>query len=187
MKTILIIGLLVATAAVTAILLWQVLGFRTQRPEAYSTTAPALDLATHLNGKLVAEGAIFGPTGRVNSRFVAEMEGSWTEQGGTLKETFFHSETGNVQDREWTFSIKENGTFTGTAPDIVGIAEGQVSGASARLNYRLRLPESAGGHVLHVTDWMYLAENGNIINRSEMRKFGLKVAELVASIRPKED
>jgi len=28
-------------------------------------------------------------------------------------------------------------------------------------------------------------ENGTIMNRSEMRKFGVKVAELVATIRPK--
>ena len=27
-------------------------------------------------------------------------------------------------------------------------------------------------------------DNGNIINRSEMRKFGFKVAELVATMRP---
>ena len=39
-------------------------------------------------------------------------------------------------------------------------------------------------HALDVTDWMYLMENGTIMNRSEMRKFGIKVAELIATIRP---
>jgi hypothetical protein len=55
-----------------------------------------------------------------------------------------------------------------------------------QLNYRIRLPESAGGHVLDTTDWMYLTENGTIINRSQFRKYGLKVAELVATMRKKE-
>ena len=43
--------------------------------------------------------------------------------------------------------------------------------------------DHAGGWVLDVTDWMYLMENGTIINRSQFRKFGIKVAELVATMR----
>jgi hypothetical protein len=31
---------------------------------------------------------------------------------------------------------------------------------------------------------MYLMPNGTIINRSQFRKFGIKVAELVATMRP---
>jgi hypothetical protein len=53
-----------------------------------------------------------------------------------------------------------------------------------QLQYRLRLPQDAGGHVLDVVDWMYLAPGGTIINRSQFRKFGIKVAELVATMRP---
>jgi hypothetical protein len=52
------------------------------------------------------------------------------------------------------------------------------------LNYTIQLTKDAGGHVLQVTDWMYLMENGSIMNRSQFRKFGIKVAELVATIRP---
>jgi hypothetical protein len=37
--------------------------------------------------------------------------------------------------------------------------------------------------VLDVIDWMYRLENGTIINRSQFRKFGIKVAELVATLR----
>ena len=48
------------------------------------------------------------------------------------------------------------------------------------------MAESTGGHVLGVTDWMYLMENGTIMNRSQFRKYGIKVAELVATMRPKE-
>ena len=52
------------------------------------------------------------------------------------------------------------------------------------MTYRLKLSEDAGGHVLDVTDWMYLMDNGVIMNRSEMRKYGLRVAELIATMRP---
>ena len=46
------------------------------------------------------------------------------------------------------------------------------------------LPQDAGGHTLDTTDWMYLMSNGSIMNRSQFRKFGIKVAELVATMRP---
>jgi hypothetical protein len=53
-----------------------------------------------------------------------------------------------------------------------------------QMRYKIRLPAEAGGHVLNVVDWMYLMPNGTIMNRSQFRKFGLKVAELIATMRP---
>ncbi len=61
---------------------------------------------------------------------------------------------------------------------------GQAGAMPCNCCYRIRLAEDAGGHELDVTDWMYLMENGTIMNRSQFRKFGIKVAELVATMRP---
>jgi hypothetical protein len=66
---------------------------------------------------------------------------------------------------------------------VVGPAEGVVSGNAVRMTYRLQLPERAGGHVLDVVDWLYLMEDGTIVNRSDMRKFSIKAAELFAVFR----
>ena len=52
------------------------------------------------------------------------------------------------------------------------------------LRYQIVLPQESGGHTLSATDWLYLTEDGVIMNKSEMRKFGFKVAELVATMRP---
>jgi len=41
--------------------------------------------------------------------------------------------------------------------------------------------------VLKTVDWMYLTPDGTIVNRSQFRKFGIKVAELVATLRPTEE
>ena len=165
-------------------LLWHAFtGFHRQDPDRYANSEPSFDLTEHLNGPLVSEGVIFGPLGHVSTRFVARMEGSWQGNSGQLKEEFVYAESGGIQQREWTLAMLGGGKFTATAADIVGTAHGTISGASARITYRLRLPEEAGAHVLSVTDWLYLMENGNIVNRSEMRKFGFKVAELVATIR----
>ncbi len=60
---------------------------------------------------------------------------------------------------------------------------GGISGTTEKLSYKIVLSEGAGGHVLNITDWMYQTGNGTIMNRSKMRKFGLTVAELVATMR----
>lgn len=157
--------------------------FRAQKPESYSGTAPHFDIRQHLSGPILCEGVIYGPLGRVNSRFVADMNGEWDGETGTLAEAFKYAD-GGEQLRKWHLKMGENGHFTATADDIIGEGKGVQIGATVRLEYRIRLPEKAGGHVLDVTDWMYLMENGSIMNRSQMRKFGLKVAELVATMRP---
>ncbi|MBR9842815.1 MAG: DUF3833 domain-containing protein [Rhodobacteraceae bacterium] len=181
MKSLLI---LLTLAGIVSILRRVVVGFHTQRPSHYAATGPAFDLRKHLSGGMLSEGLIYGPRGHVSSRFVAKMVGSWEGDSGVLTENFTYAGSGQIQARRWSLTLGENGTFTATAPDVIGVAEGEVSGATVRLNYRIKLMEEAGGHVLDVTDWMYLMENEVIMNRSEMRKFGIKVAELIATIRP---
>jgi hypothetical protein len=157
--------------------------FQAQSPEDYSGKGPTFDLRRHLSGPIACEGVIFGPTGRVTSRFVAEMTGTWDGDTGTLAEVFRY-DSGTVQHRAWTLALGAEGKITATAPDVVGAGQGHVAGAGVVLRYSIRLTPEAGGHVLDVVDWMYLMENGTIINRSQFRKFGIKVAELVATMRP---
>lgn len=157
--------------------------FQAQSPGDYAGKGPAFDLTRHLSGPLACEGVIFGPTGRVTSRFVAEMEGTWEGSTGTLAEVFRY-DSGTVQHRTWRLALAPGGRIAATAADVVGEGEGRVEGPSVMLRYRIRLTPEAGGHVLDVTDWMYLMDNGTVMNRSQFRKFGIKVAELVATIRP---
>lgn len=158
--------------------------FTAQTPSDYAA-GPAFDLRHHLSGPLACEGVIFGPTGRVTSRFVADMTGTWTGTTGTLSEVFRY-DSGTVQHRAWTLALGPDGQIAATADDVEGRGQGRVEGSGVLLRYRIRLTPEAGGHVLDVTDWMYLLENGAIMNRSQFRKFGIKVAELVATIRPVE-
>lgn len=156
--------------------------FGAQRPADYADLGPIADIRTEMDGKILCEGVIYGPLGRVSSRFVAEMNGSWEGNVGTMTEHFRY-DNGNTQDRIWTLTLHEDGQITATAPDLVGAGHGMQAGPAVHLKYRITLPQSAGGHTLSVTDWMYLCDNGTLINRSQFRKFGIKVAELVATMR----
>jgi hypothetical protein len=157
-------------------------GFAAQRPEDYAGAGPRLDLREHLRGPIKCEGVIYGPLGRVASRFDADFEAEWQGNRGVMREHFRY-DSGRKQDREWQLTLGNDGSIRAEAEDLVGIGTGHQSGAAARLDYRIRLPREAGGHVLSVTDWMYLTPGGVIVNRSQFRKFGIKVAELVATMR----
>ena len=178
----LLLGAALALAAVWA--KSRFLDFPAQSPADYAQAgAPAFDMREHLNGPILCEGVIYGPTGRVASRFTADFKATWDGETGVMTEHFRY-DSGRTQDREWTLTLAPDGKVKATAPDVVGTGRGRVSGPTVQLQYAIRLPQEAGGHVLDVQDWMYLMENGTIINRSQFRKFGIKVAELVATMRP---
>lgn len=155
--------------------------FIAQRPTDYAETEPRFDMRQHLHGQIQCDGVIYGPLGRVVSRFTGRFNADWDGNRGVMHEHFQY-DSGNTQDREWRLELGNDGTLRAEADDLVTTGHGKQSGASVRLQYRIRLPEEAGGHVLNVTDWMYLTPKGAIVNRSQFRKFGIKVAELVATM-----
>lgn len=156
--------------------------FSAQRPEDYAT-GEQFDLRHHLNGPFTCDGVIYGPTGRVASRFSARFNANWDGNRGTMTEHFRYC-SGTTQDREWRLVLGNKGRISARADDVVGTGTGRQHGSALHLKYRIRLTPEAGNHVLTVTDWMYLAPDGAIVNRSQFRKFGIKVAELVAVMRP---
>ncbi|MFZ5964144.1 DUF3833 family protein [Thalassococcus sp. BH17M4-6] len=161
-------------------------GFLSQTPTDYADAGgPSFDLQRDLNGPILCEGVIYGPMGRVQSRFVGHFDASWDGDSGVMRERFEY-DNGEVQFREWRLKIGQDGAIEARADDVEGVGRGTQSGPSVQLRYRLRLPEDAGGHVLDAVDWMYLAPNGTIVNRSQFRKFGIRVVELVATMRKKE-
>ncbi|WP_208347693.1 DUF3833 domain-containing protein [Pseudaestuariivita rosea] len=174
-----------AIALIGVFLFTRFMTFRAQKPEDYKDKGPQLDIRKHLNGPIICEGVIYGPTGRVSSRFVADFEASWNGNVGTMTEHFRY-DTGNTQNREWRLQLGNDGSVKAEADDLVGVGTGVQMGPALKLNYKIRLPEDSGGHVLDTVDWMYVVENGSIINRSQFRKYGIKVAELVATMRPKD-
>ena len=169
-------------AAIAAVVVPLFIGFRSHKPSHYAAKGPAFDPRRDLNGPIQCEGVIYGPTGRITSRFVARMDGKWEGNRGVLSERFQY-DNGEEQDREWRLTLGNEGRIRAEADDVVGAGQGTVSGPTVQMLYNLRLPKSAGGVVVNVTDWMYLAENGTIIYRSQFHKFGVKVAELVATMR----
>ncbi|WP_179378481.1 DUF3833 domain-containing protein [Jannaschia marina] len=178
-----VVGLLACLALLAGVR--RLTGFESQAVDEYAGNAPVMDLRRHLAGEMLCEGMIFGPTGRVTSRFTADITVTWDGPNGVMAERFFYDD-GTTQDRAWHLTVGNDGTVRAEASDVVGAGAGRTEGNALGLRYRIRLPEEDGGHVLDAIDWMYLQESGVILNRSQFRKFGIKVAELFCTIRPKE-
>lgn len=170
---------------ITSLVLRHLTDFKAQEPSDYRDAPQRFDLREQLDGPIVCEGVIYGPTGRVSSRFTGDFYASWTGNKGVMTEHFTYHD-GSVQDREWRLSLGNDGRVKAEADDLVGTGEGEQCGDAFRMRYRIRLPESSGGHVLDTVDWMYLTPSGALVNRSQFRKYGIKVAELVATMQRKD-
>lgn len=148
----------------------------------YAGEKPALDLAEFFNGPVRAWGIFQDRSGKVVRRFEVDMIGRWEGDEGVLEEDFRFAD-GSTQRRVWRFRKVDGHTYTGTADDVVGEAEGEVYGNALRWRYVLAL--EVDGKVWNVVfdDWMYLLDDRTMVNRSEMKKFGLRVGEVTLFFR----
>jgi hypothetical protein len=148
-----------------------------QKLEDYADMKPQVDLKTYFNGPIKAWGLIQEPGGKVVSRFDVIMNGTWKGDVGTLKEHFTYYD-GTKQERVWTITKLENGTYEGTAPDIIDKAVGDTNGSAVRWAYEMNVPVKGDTYRIKFDDWMWLMNDGVMINRSYLKKFGFTVAEL---------
>ena len=143
----------------------------------YAEMQPHVDLKTYFNGPIKAWGLIQEPSGKVISRFDVMMHGSWQGDVGTLKENFTYYD-GTKQERVWTITKMPDGTYQGKAADIIDKASGETKGNAVRWAYEMNVPVKGDVYRIKFDDWMWLMNDGVVINRSYLKKFGFTVAEL---------
>ena len=150
----------------------------------YAQEKPVLDMRQYFNGTLDAYGVFTDRSGKVVKRFTVVMTCSWQgppgQEVGVLDEVFTYSD-GTTDRRIWTLKRQPDGRYTGTADDVLGEANGQESGNTFRWGYTLKLP--VDGRIINVQfdDWMYLVSERVMLNKAEMRKFGVRLGEVTLS------
>ncbi len=152
-------------------------GCKNHSLEHYSETSPKMDIQKYFTGPIKAWGIVQDWKGRVSSQFDIEMVGTWEGDVGTLTEHFKFYD-GKTQDRVWTIRKIADGKYEGTAHDILDKASGATNGNAARWTYVMDLPVGDSVYRIKFDDWMFLMNDGVLINRSYLRKFGLTVSEL---------
>ena len=136
-----------------------------------------MDLKNYFNGPIKAWGIVQDWRGKVISRFDVDMVGSWEGNEGTLEEDFTYYD-GSKQQRTWKITRADTGQFIGRAGDIIGEAKGHQKGNAVNWGYVMDVPVDDSTYRLRFDDWMWLMNDGVLINRTKMKKFGITVAEL---------
>jgi hypothetical protein len=151
----------------------------------YAGSQPVLDLQDYFCGPIRAWGLVQDRKGRVTRRFDVRMNGTWDGDTGTLEEQFAYYD-GETQTRIWTIQKKPGGRYEGRADDILDKADGRVEGNTMRWAYDMDLAVDGKTYRIMFDDWMFLMNDGVLINRSYLKKFGLTLAELTLFMQKQE-
>ena len=143
----------------------------------YQAERPVFELERYFTGTLDGWGMFQKRDGEVVKRFKVVVEASWKGDQGILDEDFTYSD-GTRQRRVWRITKTGAGVYQGQADDVVGFATGRVAGNALRWNYTLNLPVDGKVYQVDFDDWMFLQEEGVVLNRSVMKKFGFRLGEV---------
>ncbi len=144
----------------------------------YKDRKNKIDLRTFFDGEIEGWGGVFDFQGRQIRSFHVKIKASWQGDAGVLDECFTFDDGEKIQ-RRWEINYQNETMFVGKAGDVIGEAEGAHQGNAANLNYTLQIPYGKGPLNLAMDDWMYLVQEGVVLNRTAMKKWGLKVGEVV--------
>lgn len=144
-----------------------------------------LDLEKFFDGDLVAYGQFQDVLGTVRRRFEVTIAGDWDGERLRLVEDFLY-EDGATEQRVWTLVKTGPDSWTGTAPGVIGVAEGREDGDRFNWRYEIDLPvPSADGTVETVRvvfdDWMWLLTEDRLLNRAYVRRFGVDIGDVIIS------
>lgn len=145
--------------------------------EKYAGELPKADIKEYFTGPIKAWGMIQDRSGNVTTRFDVEMMGTWEGDEGTLEEDFTYYD-GRKQKRVWKITKLPNGEYEGRADDIIDKATGSTTGNNIYWQYTMDVPVDDTTYRLKFDDYMWLMNDGVVINRSYLKKFGFTVAEL---------
>jgi hypothetical protein len=167
-KTLLILSLLATGILMTSC---------STRLSDYQGSTPKFNIETYFNGPLTAWGMIQDHTDKVTRRFCVELVGSWQNNSGELKETFYFDD-GEVSYRNWQLTRNPENQYTGSAEDVVGVAKGQQNGFAFAWEYVLSVNIEGDNYQFTLDDWMYQIDPYRVFNKTKMKKFGVTVADI---------
>ncbi len=146
----------------------------------YSNNTPEFVLEDYFNGKTVAYGVFENRSGDVINQFKVDITGSVEGDVLTLDEDFVYMD-GKVDKRLWKINILPDGHYEGTTNGVIGIAKGRRAGNAFNWTYVFDLPVGDTSYKLKFDDWMFLQEDGVMINRAYVTKWGFHVGSVTLS------
>lgn len=146
--------------------------------ELYVDSAPEFRLERFFDGEIKAWGIVQDRSGNLIQRFEADIIGSLNDGTLTLDETFRYALGDGPEKRVWTITKDGEDGYVGSAGDIAAPADGTAYGNAMFWGYEMDLPVGDDSYRVAFEDWIWAFDQGTIVNRSYIKKFGLVFAEV---------
>ncbi|MAK12155.1 MAG: hypothetical protein CMI73_00535 [Candidatus Pelagibacter sp.] len=148
--------------------------------EDYRDKKPKLKLEEYFSGKTIARGVFEDRFGNIKKSFKVFIYGTWDGKYLTLKEDFIYDD-GTKDYREWKIEKDKNNpnAYSGFAEGVIGKAGGFISGNAFNWKYAFKL--QVGNKKINVKfdDWMFLQEDGYLLNIAKVKKFGITLGRVI--------
>lgn len=143
----------------------------------YENNEPKLLLEEYFVGETTAYGVFEKRSGQVVNQFEVKINGTFENNVLTLIEDFVYL-NGKVEQRIWKLNKLPDGRYEGTTNGVIGLAKGQVSGNAFNWQYVFDTPVGDTSYHLKFDDWMFLQDDGVLINRAHVTKWGFNVGSV---------
>ncbi len=157
-------------------------GCATQNIQAYQNTTPTLDMHEFFSGQIDGWGMFQGRNGEVKKRFYVDIDATHEGDNVIVLDEKFSWADGSKSQRIWRLTKQADGSWIGTAGDVIGEAKGEVTGNTLHWQYLLELPVDDKNYKVNFDDWMYLVDKDVMLNRSVMKKFGVELGSVTLSM-----
>lgn len=141
------------------------------------------EIERYFDGACDAWGIFVDRFGRLRRRFTVRMSGDWDGDTLTLHEDFRY-DNGVLEQRVWHIRRSGPDGYVAEADGVIGQAQGRQYADAVNWQYRFRL--RVGDRTIRVTfdDWLYRHEDDVVVNRASVRKFGIRLGEVILFFRP---
>ena len=142
--------------------------------EKFKGSQPTLTLEDYFEAKTEAWGMFHDRFGNLKRTFKVDITGTIESNTLTLDEKFLYDD-GEQDSRVWTIKILGDNQYSGTASDGVGEATGISEGNALNWKYKLNLKVGESTILVDFDDWMFLQDRNILMNRAEVKKWGLNI------------
>ena len=168
-----------ASHVVAAGLLASLLGACASPPATpVAASAPPLALEAFFPGRTEGDGVFTNSWTGSERRFHVVINGAWDGRTLTLVEDFAYAD-GEKDRKTWRLTRTGPGAFDGTREDVVGTARAWTDGNVVRLEYKVEI----AGWTVDFSDVLALRDDGSLVNRAIVGKWGLRVGRVELFLR----
>ncbi|MDR3434260.1 MAG: DUF3833 domain-containing protein [Rouxiella aceris] len=143
----------------------------------YQGTQPHFDIFSYFQGDSRAWGMVQDHSGKQTRRFAVVIHGEVVADTLTLHEDFTYND-GEKQTRIWHIRRLADGSYKGTAGDIIGVAVGREQGNAFNWHYVMDVTSGGSSYRLTFDDWLFMQDDEHVFNVTSLKKFGVEVAKV---------